>query len=58
MLGVSNNLKQITPSLAGSAWSQEVNPLIVKHQNVTGRNHTVRKARKSCCFSKDWSVNW
>jgi IS1 family transposase len=44
-------------ALARSASSRAVNTSFVERQNGTDRNRNARKARKSYCFSKDWSVH-
>jgi IS1 family transposase len=44
-------------ALARSAPSRAVNTSFVERQNGTDRNRNARKARKSYCFSKDWSVH-
>ena len=44
-------------ALAHSASSRAVNTSFVERQNGTDRNRNARKARKSYCFSKDWSVH-
>ena len=43
--------------LACPASSRAVNTSFVERQNRTDRNRNARKARKSYCFSKDWSVH-
>jgi IS1 family transposase len=44
-------------ALARSGSSRAVNTSFVERQNGTDRNRNSRKARKSYCFSKDWSVH-
>jgi hypothetical protein len=44
-------------ALARSASSRAVNTSFVERQNGTDRNRNARKARRSYCFSKDWSVH-
>jgi IS1 family transposase len=47
----------VSTALARSASSRAVNTSFVERQNGTDRNRNARKARKSYCFSKDWSVH-
>ena len=47
----------VEKALARSASSRAVNTSFVERQNGTDRNRNARKARRSCCFSKDWSAH-
>jgi hypothetical protein len=47
----------VATALARSASSRAVNTSFVERQNGTDRNRNARKARRSYCFSKDWSVH-
>ncbi len=47
----------VAAALARSASSRAVNTSFVERQNGTDRSRDARKARKSYCFSKDWSVH-
>lgn len=47
----------VAAALARSASSRAVNTSFVERQNGTDRNRNARKIRRSCCFSKDWSVH-
>ena len=44
-------------ALARSASSRAVSSSFVERQNGTDRHRNARKARKSYCFSRDWSVH-
>jgi hypothetical protein len=44
-------------ALAGSASSRAINTSFVERKYGTDRSRNARKARKSYCFSKDWSVH-
>jgi hypothetical protein len=47
----------VKAALARSASSRAVNTSFVERQNGTDRHRNARKVRKSCGFSKDWSVH-
>jgi IS1 family transposase len=47
----------VEAALVRSASSRAVNTSFVERQNGTDRNRNARKARKSYCFSRDWSVH-
>jgi hypothetical protein len=47
----------VAAALARSASSRAVNTSFVERQNGTDRNRNARKARKSYCFSKAWSMH-
>jgi IS1 family transposase len=49
--------ESVNSALARSASSRAVNTSFVERQNGTDRNRNARKARKSYCFSKDWSMH-
>jgi hypothetical protein len=49
--------ESVGTALARSASSRAVNTSFVERQNGTDRNRNARKARKSYCFSKDWSMH-
>ncbi len=44
----------VAAALAASAVSRTVNTAFVERHNGTDRNRDARKARKTCCFSKEW----
>jgi hypothetical protein len=44
-------------ALARSSSSRAINTSFVERQNGTDRNRNARKARKTYCFSKDWSMH-
>jgi hypothetical protein len=54
---VYGTTESVGSALARSASSRAVNTSFVERQNGTDRNRNARKARKSYCFSKDWSVH-
>ena len=47
----------VRAALSRSASSRAVNTSFVERQNGTDRNRNARKARRSYCFSKDWSAH-
>src|SRR3954464_5190157 len=47
----------VAAALARSASSRAVNTSFVERQNGTDRHRNARKARRSYCFSKDWSAH-
>jgi IS1 family transposase/transposase-like protein len=47
----------VETALVNSGVSRTVNTSFVERHNGTDRNRNARKARKTCCFSKDWWIH-